>query len=87
MHSGHSLLTKGYVNSGHRDLNYDPDGVLQLVEKFQHTTPLVSSYSSYYRCNVAQEIFLRKMDVGTRESHFTNLSYEFQGKLDYMFHT
>lgn len=84
----HSLLTKGHVDSAHRDLAYDPDGVLKPVEKFRHTLPLVSAYACYFRCNTVDRAeIVKKMDVGTREPRFTNFSCDFRGTLDYIFHT
>lgn len=82
----HTLLTKGYIYPFHKEiLDYDPSGELQLAQRFYHTLPLASAYSSY---SVSDEAEMEKtMNRKTGEPHFTTVSKNFQGTLDYILHT
>lgn len=85
----HTLLTKGYIHPFYKEiLDYDPSGELQLAQRFYHTLPLASAYSSYLHCiNVSEAEVEKKMNTKTGEPHFTNCSKNFQGTLDYILHT
>ncbi|KAE9619497.1 putative poly(A)-specific ribonuclease [Lupinus albus] len=84
----HALLAMGKVDSSHPDLAVDPLNILRPHSKLAHQLPLVSAYSSFARtAGVGFELHKRRLDGGTNEPLFTNVTRDFIGTLDYIFYT
>uniref|UniRef100_A0A368UII1 poly(A)-specific ribonuclease n=1 Tax=Glycine max TaxID=3847 RepID=A0A368UII1_SOYBN len=84
----HALLAMGKVDPSHPDLAVDPLNILRPHSKLVHQLPLVSAYSSFARTvGLGYEQHKRRMDGGTNEPLFTNVTRDFIGTLDYIFYT
>ncbi|XP_057424107.1 carbon catabolite repressor protein 4 homolog 1-like [Lotus japonicus] len=84
----HALLAMGKVDPSHPDLAVDPLNILHPHSKLVHQLPLVSAYSSFARTvGHGFEQHKRRLDGGTNEPLFTNVTRDFIGTLDYIFYT
>ncbi|XP_061348077.1 carbon catabolite repressor protein 4 homolog 2-like [Gastrolobium bilobum] len=84
----HALLAMGKVDPSHPDLAVDPLSILRPHSKLVHQLPLVSAYSSFARTvGLGFERHKRRLDGGTNEPLFTNVTRDFIGTLDYIFYT
>ncbi|CAL0299487.1 unnamed protein product [Lupinus luteus] len=84
----HALLAMGKVDSSHPDLAVDPLNILRPHSKLAHQLPLVSAYSSFARtAGLGFELHKRRLDGGTNEPLFTNVTRDFIGTIDYIFYT
>nr|KYP73921.1 Carbon catabolite repressor protein 4 isogeny 2 [Cajanus cajan] len=84
----HSLLAMGKVDPSHPDLAVDPLNILRPRSKLVHQLPLVSAYSSFARTvGLGYEQHKRRLDGGSNEPLFTNVTRDFIGTLDYIFYT
>ncbi|RZB91510.1 Carbon catabolite repressor protein 4-like 2 isoform B [Glycine soja] len=84
----HALLAMGKVDPSHPDLAVDPLNILRPHSKLVHQLPLVSAYTSFARTvGLGYEQHKRRLDGGTNEPLFTNVTRDFIGTLDYIFYT
>lgn len=85
----HSLLTKGRVDQAAVEA-IDPLRFLR-DQKLSHTLPLTSAYSTVWDASNAHDGKLAKqkqrLDSKLHEPHFTNVSKDFRGTLDYILFT
>ncbi|KAL4441485.1 hypothetical protein ABPG77_001989 [Micractinium sp. CCAP 211/92] len=88
--AAHSMLVKGAVAPNNPELANDPLGILRPASKLQHQLPLASAYAAVAAAPDADHGMQRqkrRLDPGTGEPRFTNITKDFRGTLDYVLYT